>query len=75
MTSYWKSRAQSRPLREGGRHAPAGLSRQFRFLHEALGRLDRAVARLAFRARSRAAVDELTAIPGVGRMTAVVFLA
>jgi transposase len=52
----------------------ASLLRQFRFLHEELGRLDRAVAQLASSERYQAAVVELTAIPGVGLMTAMVFL-
>ena len=68
------SKAEDGPLGEGGRHALASLLRQFRFLHEELGRLDRAVARLAASERYQAAVVELTAIPGVGLMTAMVFL-
>jgi transposase len=68
------SEAEDGPLGWGGRHGLASLLRQFEFLHEELGRLDRAVAQLAASDRYATAVAELTAIDGVGLMTAMVFL-
>ena len=58
----------------GTRATLASLLRQWEFLEEELGRLDEAVASLATSPRYSAMLTELVKLPGVGVLTALVFL-
>lgn len=62
------------PLEAGGRAALASLLRQLQFLEEEEERLDNLVAVLACSPRYEAGMQRLTAICGVGVLTAIVFL-
>jgi transposase len=61
-------------LGEGMRAALASLLRQWEFLQEEIARLDESLQRLVRSPRYAAAIDELTKMPGVGVLTALVFL-
>jgi transposase len=58
----------------GAREGLASLLRQWRSLEEEEARLDKKLARLARLPRYREQVEELRELPGVGRLTAMVFL-
>ena len=60
---------------EGSREALATLLRQWESVQQEIERLDEALERLACSPRYAAAVGELLKMPGVGRLTALVFLA
>jgi transposase len=62
------------PLNDGARQALASLVRQLDFLEQEQERLDRAVSALVDTPRYLEAVREITRLPGVGVLTALVFL-
>jgi transposase len=62
------------PLQTGARAALASLLRQLRFLEEERDRLDQQLVRLANSPRYAVLIREVAQLPGVGVLTALVFL-
>lgn len=71
---YDLCRSAASPLGAGGRLALGSLLRQLDGLEEEAGRLDQEIGRLASEPRYAAPLEEMTALCGVGLLTAMVFL-
>lgn len=72
--SWLRMMTRDPALGEGMRAALASLLRQWEFMQEEIERLDDSLQCLARSPRYAATVDELTKMPGVGVLTALVFM-